>query len=95
MLIHADPQNSIAPGVIDEKLRCETPVFLLSQAGAHCDTVIASSSAPKDYSRHIHFMGISNVAELMSFLYTLPSYLQENPKVLGDPLISFIGVQFG
>ena len=29
VLIRADPQNTIAPGVIDEKLRCETPVFLL------------------------------------------------------------------
>jgi len=57
-----DPQNAIAPGVIDEKLR-------------------GSSSVPKDYSRHIHLLGISQVTELMSFLYTLPSYLQENPKV--------------
>lgn len=32
-------------------------------------------------------MGMSHVAELMSFLYTLPSYLQENPKVPGNALI--------
>jgi len=73
------------------------PSFYFSQAGAHCDAAIwtASSSAPKDYSRHVHFMGISHVSELMSFLYTLPSYLQENPKVFGDPLILFVLVRFG
>ena len=73
------------------------PSFCFSQAGAQCDTAIwiASSSAPKDYSRHVHFMGISHVSELMSFLYTLPSYLEENPKVLGDPLILFVWVWFG
>ncbi|KAF9652649.1 hypothetical protein BDM02DRAFT_2549172 [Thelephora ganbajun] len=65
-----DPQNTIAPGVIDEKLR-------------------SSSSVPKDYSRHVHLMEISHVAELMSSLYTLPSYLQENPKVTLLVLPSF------
>jgi len=65
-----DPQNMIAPGVIDEKLR-------------------SSSSVPKDYSRHVHLMRTSQVAELMSFLYTLPSYLQENPKVALLVLPSF------
>jgi hypothetical protein len=35
-------------------------------------------------------MGISHVAELMSFLYTLPSYLQENPKVFENALIIFV-----
>jgi len=65
-----DPQNTIAPGVIDEKLR-------------------SSSSVPKDYSRHIHLVAISQVAELMSFLHTLPSYLQENPKITLLALPSF------
>lgn len=91
-----DPQNTIAPGVIDEKLRCETAVHLFSRAGAHCDTAVwtASLSVPKDHSRHVHLMAISHVAELMSFLNTLPSYLQENPKVLGNPLIIFARVWF-
>ena len=40
-------------------------------------------------------MGISHVAELMPFLYTLPSYLQENPKVLGNALITLARVRFG
>ena len=56
---------------------------------------VASSSTPDDYSRHVHFMGISHAAQLMSFLYTLPSYLQENPKVLKSASIVFILVRFG
>jgi len=69
----------------------------LSRAGAHCDTAIwtASSSIPQDYSRHVHLMEISHVAELMSFLNTLPSYLQENPKVLWNALIMLAQVRFG
>jgi RAD51-like protein 2 len=92
-----DPQNTISPGIIDEKLRCETTVYSLSRVGAHCDTAIstASSSVPQDYSRHVHLMAISQVTELMSFLYTLPSYLQENPKVLGNALIILARVLFG
>lgn len=92
-----DPQNTIAPGVIDEKLRSETAVHLFSRAGAHCDTAFwtASQSVGKDYSRHVHLMAISHVAELMAFLNTLPSYLQENPKVLGNALIIFARVRFG
>lgn len=92
-----DPQNAIAPGVIDEKLRGETISIRFSRAGAHCDTAVwtGSSSVPKDYSRHIHLLGISQVTELMSFLYTLPSYLQENPKVDENALIILTRVLFG
>ena len=91
-----DPQNTIAPGVIDEKLRGETAVHLFSRAGAHCDTVFwtASQSVIEDYSRHVHLMAISHVAELMAFFNTLPSYLQENPKVVGNALIIFAQVRF-
>jgi len=38
-----DPQNTIAPGVIDEKLRSETAIHLFSRAGAHCDTAFLDS----------------------------------------------------
>jgi hypothetical protein len=87
----------ITPGVIDEKLQCETTAYSFSRVGAHCDTAdwTAASSVPKDHSRHVHLVGISQVAELMSFLYTLPSYLQENPKVLGNALIIVARVLFG
>ena len=35
-----DPQNTVSPGVIDEKLRGETAAHSFSRAGAQCDTAV-------------------------------------------------------